>query len=616
MHVDTGPQLPGGPRVSATSGSSSSACKLIVASVPDAIDARPRPEEPGRVAQPDPDAGAARGDRGARLRRRLRRSAPRRGEGAGEGAGVLVPRRVRAVGPEEPAPGALEPVQRPRPARASTSASSRSRTGPSSTSGTYIAREGHRDRRLLLRARARGVQPRRHAVRRQRVHAAAATARSSSARSCATARRRHDLHRRGRVRRRHPRRRSSRRSPPSGSPSAAPPAATTSSRKPPWKTASARATSSARRSPAVRHGRVRRRRQEHAHRAAAVRLEDHLRGPARGRRADQPRAWATTTPTSRCSPTACAPSGSRASRSTWPTATSPRRAGKFIIADTPGHIQYTRNMVTGASTADLALILLDARKGVARAEPPPRVPRDAAAASRTSCCASTRWTWSTGPRTCSRRSGGVHASSPPARRPRPDVHPAVGAARRQRRDQVEADALVRRARRCCTTWSALYVASDRNLVDVRFPVQYVIRPQSHDRHRLPRLRRHGRLRACSSPATRSSSCPVGLRDVDRIDRDRRRPGRRSVPADVGHDHARPTTSTSAAATCSAGRTTCPTIAQDIDAQVCWMDESAPLTHRGEVRDQAHDPLGAGARREDLPIASTSTRSTGRRASTR
>ncbi|MEV0293687.1 adenylyl-sulfate kinase [Nocardia sp. NPDC050710] len=40
----------------------------------------------------------------------------------------------------------------------------------------------------------------------------------------------------------------------------------------------------------------------------------------------------------------------------------PRR--KFIIADTPGHIQYTRNMVTGASTADVALILVDARKGV------------------------------------------------------------------------------------------------------------------------------------------------------------------------------------------------------------------------------------------------------------
>ena len=36
---------------------------------------------------------------------------------------------------------------------------------------------------------------------------------------------------------------------------------------------------------------------------------------------------------------------------------------EFIIADTPGHIQYTKNMVTGASSANLALILIDARKG-------------------------------------------------------------------------------------------------------------------------------------------------------------------------------------------------------------------------------------------------------------
>src|SRR5271163_1755470 len=37
---------------------------------------------------------------------------------------------------------------------------------------------------------------------------------------------------------------------------------------------------------------------------------------------------------------------------------------KFIVADTPGHIQYTRNMATGASTAELAVVLVDARKGV------------------------------------------------------------------------------------------------------------------------------------------------------------------------------------------------------------------------------------------------------------
>ena len=42
--------------------------------------------------------------------------------------------------------------------------------------------------------------------------------------------------------------------------------------------------------------------------------------------------------------------------------TTPRR--KFIIADAPGHVQYTRNMVTAASSADAAVILVDARKGL------------------------------------------------------------------------------------------------------------------------------------------------------------------------------------------------------------------------------------------------------------
>ena len=89
-----------------------------------------------------------------------------------------------------------------------------------------------------------------------------------------------------------------------------------------------------------------------------------LRGPARARSSAPAAPAATRRPTSRCSPTACAPSVSRASPSTSPTATSPRPKRKFIIADTPGHIQYTRNMVTGASTADVALILIDARNGV------------------------------------------------------------------------------------------------------------------------------------------------------------------------------------------------------------------------------------------------------------
>jgi bifunctional enzyme CysN/CysC/sulfate adenylyltransferase subunit 1 len=46
---------------------------------------------------------------------------------------------------------------------------------------------------------------------------------------------------------------------------------------------------------------------------------------------------------------------------------------KFIVADTPGHVQYTRNMVTGASTANLSIVLVDARQGVIEQTPPPHL---------------------------------------------------------------------------------------------------------------------------------------------------------------------------------------------------------------------------------------------------
>ena len=130
----------------------------------------------------------------------------------------------------------------------------------------------------------------------------------------------------------------------------------------------------------------------------------------------------------------------------------PRR--KFIIADTPGHVQYTRNMVTGASTADLALILVDARKGVRRADPPPRRASRRCCGCRTSCSASTRWTSSTTTRTSSRRSrtsSGDLASRSTSRDltfiPISALHGdnVVTRTRRTRRGT--------RARRCCTTSS-------------------------------------------------------------------------------------------------------------------------------------------------------------------
>ena len=159
--------------------------------------------------------------------------------------------------------------------------------------------------------------------------------------------------------------------------------------------------------------------------------EDQL---ASVRKADaQPRRRARST--SRCSPTACAPSASRASPSTSPTATSPPPRRKFIIADTPGHEQYTRNMATGASTADLAIILIDARNGVL-----PQSRRHASSprcwASRTSWWPSTRWTWWTSARTSSTPSASefTRLRRRSLQLPRHAIHPHQRARGRQRRD--------------------------------------------------------------------------------------------------------------------------------------------------------------------------------------
>lgn len=86
---------------------------------------------------------------------------------------------------------------------------------------------------------------------------------------------------------------------------------------------------------------------------------------------------------------------------------------KYIIADAPGHEQYTRNMVTAASTANLAIILIDARKGVLT-----QTRRHSYLASLVGIpiwwSRSTRWTWSTTTRRCSSASRGNTSNSPPS----------------------------------------------------------------------------------------------------------------------------------------------------------------------------------------------------------
>src|SRR6202048_3614926 len=154
---------------------------------------------------------------------------------------------------------------------------------------------------------------------------------------------------------------------------------------------------------------------------------------------------------------------------------------KFIIADTPGHIQYTRNMVTGTSTAQLAIVLVDARHGLLE-----QSRRHAFLASllgiRHIVLAVNKMDL-------------IGWDREQFEKIREDFHDF--AARLDFHDVTTiplsallGDNVVSKSDK--TPWydgpallshlEDVYIAGDRNLVDVRFPVQYVIRPQSHDHH--------------------------------------------------------------------------------------------------------------------------------------
>ena len=249
MHVDTGPQLPRGARRSATAGSPSSGVQLIVASVPEAIDAGP-----GRASRPTASrnriqtpvlldavekyrfdalfGGARRDEEKARAKERVFSFRDEFGQ----------------WDPQEPAPRAVVALQRPDP--------------PGRVDPGVPAVQLDRAGRLALHRRGSGIElpsiyfaHEREVVDRDGMLYAVNEfiCRCATARQPFTGQVRYrtvgdaSLHGGGRSPTRPPSRRSSRRSPRPGSPSAAPPAATTGSARPPWKTASGRATSDDRR---------------------------------------------------------------------------------------------------------------------------------------------------------------------------------------------------------------------------------------------------------------------------------------------------------------------------------------------------------------------------------
>ncbi|NLT06283.1 MAG: GTP-binding protein [Solirubrobacterales bacterium] len=154
---------------------------------------------------------------------------------------------------------------------------------------------------------------------------------------------------------------------------------------------------------------------------------------------------------------------------------------KFIIADTPGHEQYTRNMVTGASTADVALVLIDARNGVVEQSRRHafiasllRIPHLVVAINKMDLVA---WDEAVFERITS------EFASWAAKLDVTDITFIPISA-------LQGDNVVERSEHM--PWydgpSLLYhlehvhIASDRNLIDCRFPVQWVIRPMDDDHH--------------------------------------------------------------------------------------------------------------------------------------
>ena len=157
---------------------------------------------------------------------------------------------------------------------------------------------------------------------------------------------------------------------------------------------------------------------------------------------------------------------------------------KFIIADTPGHTQYTRNMVTGASTADLALVLIDARKGVLEQSRRHAFLATLLGIPHLVVCVNKMdlVDWS------QERYEQIKAEFRSFAM-KLDVHDLTFVPV----SALHGDNVVERSANM--SWyegsslvhhlEEVHIASDRNLIDPRFPVQYVIRPQdqvNHDLH--------------------------------------------------------------------------------------------------------------------------------------
>lgn len=154
---------------------------------------------------------------------------------------------------------------------------------------------------------------------------------------------------------------------------------------------------------------------------------------------------------------------------------------KFIIADTPGHIQYTRNMVTGASTANLAIILVDARKGVVEQTQRHTFIASLLGIPHIIFCINKMDLVDYDEDTFNRIKDDIEAFS--SKLEVKDIRFIPISA-------LKGDNVVNRSEN--TPWfdgstllyllENIHISGDHNHIDARFPVQYVIRPQSDKYH--------------------------------------------------------------------------------------------------------------------------------------
>jgi len=252
---------------------------------------------------------------------------------------------------------------------------------------------------------------------------------------------------------------------------------------------------------------------------------------------------------------------------------------KFIIADTPGHTQYTRNMVTGASTADLALVLVDARKGLVEQSRRHaflasllRIPHLVLCVNKMDLV-----DWSEARfeeikaefRAFAMKLDITDLSFVPVSA----LHGDNVVDRSANTPWYEGGSLLHHL-------EEVYIASDRNLIDARFPVQYVIRPMSdqwHDYRGYAGTVAGGVFKPGDEVIVLPSGFTSTIASIETFD------------GPVAEAFAPMSVSIRLAdeIDISRGDMICrphnqPTAGQDVDAMVCWMDEAAALGSRAKL----------------------------------